>query len=97
MSRWWAEPLPESERYRRDALAALFPGWDLAKEPDGTWRAVRRTPPTRRQADLGLVAEVSASGLPGLGRELAAQDALAVPWSRERRSWSRERRTGGAG
>ncbi|WP_147425206.1 hypothetical protein [Bailinhaonella thermotolerans] len=84
MSRWWNDPgagLGPGDRVRLDALAALYPVWELSRENGGGWSAVRRGVLGPREAAAGLVGALSAASLAELGAKLAAQDRLAAAWS----------------
>ncbi|RJL21200.1 hypothetical protein [Bailinhaonella thermotolerans] len=81
MSRWWDDPAvimaPEDLR-RLDAMAALYPGWEITRRTDKTWAADRRCGLTQRQEDGGLVARLTAESLAELGRMLAEQERRAT-------------------
>ncbi|MFF5211762.1 hypothetical protein [Streptosporangium sp. NPDC000396] len=73
------------ERRQLAALEHTYPGWEIDQDVPGQWRAVRRGPVTRAEADVG-VERVIVRALP---EALASTLAIQV----ERAHRSRARRT----
>ncbi|RJL35836.1 hypothetical protein [Bailinhaonella thermotolerans] len=80
MTRWWNDPelaiAPEDLR-RLDAMAALYPGWEITRRADKTWVAERRFPLPRQQEGDELAGQLAAGSLAELGGLVAGQERRA--------------------
>ncbi|MFF5205043.1 hypothetical protein [Streptosporangium sp. NPDC000396] len=61
------------EERQLDVLAQTYPGWHIDQDTPGEWRAVRRAPVSREEADNGVERVIVRLSPEALGSTLAVQ------------------------
>ncbi|WP_433259761.1 hypothetical protein ACQPYK_49205 (plasmid) [Streptosporangium sp. CA-135522] len=78
--------IPREER-QLAVLAQTYPGWHIDQDTPGEWRAVRRAPVSREEADAGVERVSIPTSPEALGSALAVQ-AERTHSSRARRTFA---------